>query len=639
MKDESASTQQALGANAAPPQAAPPWWVVLGVTFLFGVMVGGVAVYSFFPRVKSAPVETEPAPRSATPPASEETAPEVAAEPVLLPALEEREDLTAAAPVEPIAAEEEVEPLDSSPLGLRRAFGAAVLSLTAFDEEGDSRPPVPAVLLGPSTLLAPYSAVEGAAHARVRGSDRGTTDVEGVLAHAPQYDLVLLALAADLPEPHLRLSPEVIGSTVDAVLIGAVADPAWQETAVRLSPGSVDPWSGGPRLTLERAAGFAGAALDAQGMVVALAPDGTRSALAVHPAAPWIASALSAVPLEAFSRTAGPGSPPSRLARARKLLQQRRYEEAARLLLVVTAEEPRLIPEARPDLHRAAEEAARQSITAGNGFAAVALLTETLVRLPDDADLWALRGRGHGVSGDIRLAIESFLRAGEIDPGQAENWRGEARGLLLEEANRLHAQGYTAAALSLLLEERGSFPGDGRLRVTAGRLLLQSRRFAEAAQVFSEAAAMDATVAGEAREEAARARDLAGGPGAIIIDFAPGSAQVVVAAVIDGRASAELLISPGDELSVIPPAVAQAAGYALAAAPRVRFFADPGAAEVPSVQLRTVTVAGVPCDRVQAVVVDGYAAPAAQGVLGASFLSRFRLVEDRSLGRLVLHPR
>ncbi len=136
-----------------------------------------------------------------------------------------------------------------------------------------------------------------------------------------------------------------------------------------------------------------------------------------------------------------------------------------------------------------------------------------------------------------------------------------------------------------------------------------------------------------------RQQRLAGGPGAIVVDFAPGSPQVVVPAVINGQASAELRIAPEEELSVIPLAVAQAAGYALAAAPRIRFFADPAAGEVPSIQLRTVTVAGITTDRVQAAVVDGYAAPAAQGVLGASFLSRFRLVEDRSLGRLVLLPR
>ena len=37
-------------------------------------------------------------------------------------------------------------------------------------------------------------------------------------------------------------------------------------------------------------------------------------------------------------------------------------------------------------------------------------------------------------------------------------------------------------------------------------------------------------------------------------------------------------------------------------------------------------------------MIDDYS-PGADGVLGGSFLSQFRRVEEPSLGRLVLHPR
>ncbi len=538
-------------------------------------------------------------------------------------------------PPEPVASP----PRDTSPAALAAELGGAVVSLIGFDEEGDARPRAPAAAIAANRILAPFSAIEGTVRAVARDGDRRSHEVTGVLAYDATFDLVLLEVAPPLSPPHLSITGDAPSGSAELILLGPADDEAWRETVIHAEPGGLDRFSGGPRFRLETTPKFAGVAIDAEGRVVAVLPEPSDLALIAHVARPWPAADAAAVSLDAFRRTLGPGSPSTRMKDARKLIAQRRYDEAARLLLVVTVEEPRLLDDARDDLVLSTVEAARGRITTGQGHAAALLVGETLQRLPDVAELWAIRGRGLALAGDVRLAIASFVRAIELEPAREGEWRPEARGVLMDEVNRLHAAGLTSAALSLLLEERSGFPIDGRLRFTAGELLMTTRQFEPAARLFDEAAVIDASIAAEARQAAKRARDLAGGRGAIVIDFAPGSSPIVVDARFNGQSAARLRIDPSEERTVLPAFAAVGAGYALAAAPRVRFFVDPRRDEVPSIEVRTITVAGVTVDRVAAVVVDDYARPDADGVLGASFLSRFRLVEDRELGRLVLHPR
>ncbi|MFH0946401.1 MAG: hypothetical protein V2A76_14480 [Planctomycetota bacterium] len=605
----------------------PPWVVVLLVTFLLGAMVGGVSVYVLGWRLPKETQDSSTLPAPSHPPEVLRTpSPPRPAEPEVPPQRDDLTEVPAGTPAE-------------EPAGEPESPGQAVLTLTALDPEGDRRPAAPAVVVGPSLVLAPFSAVEGARSAEVLDRNRAPRAVTGICAHDAPFDLVLLSVDAEFAGPYLLPAEAPLPEAVDLRLLGPISDANWREQTLRVSPGEIDPYTNGPRLLLEPAAPFTGALLDADGRLVGLVPEATGRAIPAHPGAPWIGQAVTPVPLETFMRSAGPGSPVSRVRWAKKLLSQRRYEEAARLLLQITAEDGRLIQEVREDLRRATLEAARKSITSGNGFGALTLVTEALQRLPEDGELWAMKGRCHGVTGGVSQAIAAFLQAGDCDPSRAESWIGEARGFLLDEINQLQAAGRPRDALRLLLEGLSSFPADGRLRMTAGELLLEKRSFSDAADLFTEAARLDATCASEARRSADQARDLAGGPGAVIIDFPAGSREIVVSATLDGSAVASFRIDPSEEMTVVPGWAARAAGYDLASARRVRFFSDPWADEVPSIQIAGLQVAGVTAARVQAVVVDGYGAPAADGVLGQSYLSLFRTALDRHLGRMVLYPR
>jgi hypothetical protein len=87
---------------------------------------------------------------------------------------------------------------------------------------------------------------------------------------------------------------------------------------------------------------------------------------------------------------------------------------------------------------------------------------------------------------------------------------------------------------------------------------------------------------------------------------------------------------------VLTQGAARAAGYTVAALPRVRNPAEPSADEIPTAKLQSLTVSGVSANGLQVIVNDALVGAGADGVLGQTWLNRFRVVEDRSLGRMVL---
>jgi tetratricopeptide (TPR) repeat protein len=530
-------------------------------------------------------------------------------------------------------------PIDESALSLRERFGRGVLLAIARDENGADLDVAPAFAATPQRVITTWSLLEGAASVVIAGNDGGERTVTGIVTRDVAYDLALLEIA----EPG-DLEPLVpAGSPFAAPLAATVLGPAsrtdWREATIELKPGARDEISGAPRLAIGGALRHAGVALDEDGAVLALIVDPETPALATWFAAAWLAAPAPASPLDAFLRAAGPGTPQARMKRARQLLAEQRLVEAVRLILTLTAEEPRLLPEIGAELALAALEVARDAITRGAPAEADALLSEVLVRLPDDADLWATRGRALALGGRVESAIECLATAATKDAKRRDALLAEALGLLLDAASSRAAEGLAGDAIALLSAQRRRFTESAALRELLGDLLLRERRFEEASRMYAEGAAVEPAVAPRLRPKAERARELAGGPGAIVIDYPPGDSRVVVVARLNGQSTARLLLDGGDPNTVLPSAAVAAAGYSLPSLPRVRFAADPEQREVPALTMSSISIAGVAAARVPVLVFDGYAVPDAEGVLGQSFLARFRRVEDVELGRLVLYPR
>lgn len=625
--------------------AGPPWPVILFIGLLLGVLVGGAVALSFVSS-RIARVETEVA-------RGDETRAELAAlraevldaarrrevvyvereEPVREPVVPDP------SPVEETPTAIEAPALDSSNAGLRARFGPSIFELRALDDGGAAIDAAPGFACAERRVVTTLSLLSGASKIVLVDADGVEHAITGVAGHDAAFDLVVLEVA----EPN-KLVPLVIPyspleTPSDYTLLGPISRKDWRETSLRLVPGALDRITGSPRLGVEPAARFSGVAIDREGRVLALLPRNGATATPVYSAAPLVQMGNAAAPFDFFQLSIGPGTPAARLKKVRQLLDEKRLEEAVRLMLEVTREEPRLVQDIAADLSTAMLEVARKALTEGSSLAADSLLSETLQRLPDDGELWAARGRCLAVLGDVTSAVSCLRTAAAKSPNRRDDFLKEAIGLVLDAAAQRKARGLVNDAIQLLLEQRRSFPDDGSIRGKAGDLLMEARRFEEAAQIFGEAALVDPKVAGEMRVKADRARDLAGGPGAIVVDFQPGDSKIVVAARLNGSTNVRLLLDSGETHNVLPSAAVAAAGYSLPSLPRMKFHTDPGQPEVPTVQVGTIVVGPSVTQRVAAVVVDNYAQPYADGVLGQPFLSRFRRVEDQTLGRLVLYPR
>ncbi len=640
-----AATPPAPPAPAASGARGAPWSIVAVLCLLLGAAIGALVtawwvrrdppapqiVYQQVPVYLPAPAAT---PASSAPASAPNDAPErndaIASEPA-----------RGASSATPASA-----PLDTSPDGLLAAYGASILTLAAEDEAGEKLAAGPAVVVAPGVVLANWSALDGAARANVRAAGRASFPVTGVIAQERTLGLVLLAVDIPVdpkaPLANVPLRANALPTAEPCVLVGAIGAGAADADArlVVLQPGAIDAKSGAPRLEAKvpKSDAFFGALFDARGELVALATGSPPLAVPVAPAASWSKDKNAAIALDAFLKNIGPASTAARLRAARGLMKEQRWQDAARTFLQVIAEDSRLLGEARADLVTSTSEASRAALALGDGNAAFSLLRDVLRWVADDAELWAEQGRALAVLQNVAGSIDAFRQGAAVDPKRAKALLSEARGILMDAVNVELGRGENAAALALLLDHRRVFPDDGKLRVTAGQIQMQSKRFFEAEQLFREAATLDATVAGEARSLAQKAHDLAGGPGAVIVDFDPGVADVFVTARLNATVSLRLRIDESAQYVMIPPALATAAGYVVGSIPRIRWFPDPKAPEVPKLTLSSLSVNGVQQGQVDALLLDGQGG-GADGVLGASFLSRFKKIEDRALGRMVLYPR
>lgn len=623
------------GTARAPRSPAPPtphWGLVVALGSLLGVAVGAAAGFWF--GWHAAPVREIV--RVERPPAAAEA--DRAAQPRESTDARANDEPTDGTRADGVAEPNRIETPPPAPTVAPYTAGA--LRLAALTADGSPLPIAPAVAIGSSHVLAPLSAVEDAAQASVRASDGSMHDVLGVARHDVAYDLALLEIVGELvPASKGLRSDAIVRQEIGSLLAVDGSTVAGDERSTWFSPGDPDPFSGGPRLKLEAPAATPSLLVDDDGRIVGLVPGQDGRALAVHAAASWAERPGASVPLEQFRQVLGQTSGGSRLREARRLLAQRRYADAARAFLELVMVEPQRLGEARTDLVLAVREAAREATGAGQPETANALLASALARVPDAAELYAARGRALAALGDTNGAVESMLQACSLDAEREATWKVEARGILLDAAQRLRTQGRLPEALGLLSNLASKFEGDGGLLVAAGEIAFALRQFAYASDLFGKAARIDTRVAADAAPRAQRAADLAGGPGAIALDFAPNAAQVFVSARVNGSATLNLRIDAGVKDVVLTQSAARAAGYTVAALPRVRNPAEPAADEIPTAKLQSLSVSGVSANGLQMIVQDSVVGAGADGVLGQAWLNRFRVVEDRSLGRMVLWNR
>ncbi len=127
--------------------------------------------------------------------------------------------------------------------------------------------------------------------------------------------------------------------------------------------------------------------------------------------------------------------------------------------------------------------------------------------------------------------------------------------------------------------------------------------------------------------------------GKIVINFAPGSRQIPLTAVLNRSSNQKFIVDTGASMVTIPSSTARELGLIVDdRSPVRRVFTAGGVKYAPEITLNSITVEGWEVDNVKALVLDIPNQPE-WGLLGLNYLQRFRMDVNTLEGVLMLEPR
>ena len=127
--------------------------------------------------------------------------------------------------------------------------------------------------------------------------------------------------------------------------------------------------------------------------------------------------------------------------------------------------------------------------------------------------------------------------------------------------------------------------------------------------------------------------------GKIIINFTPGTRQIPLSAVLNGRANQNFIVDTGASLLTIPRSAAEELGLEVdASSPMRKVYTAGGVKYAPEVTLFSITVEGWEETDLKALVLD-LPNQSEWGLLGMNYLRRFRMDINTENGVLLLEPR
>ena len=127
--------------------------------------------------------------------------------------------------------------------------------------------------------------------------------------------------------------------------------------------------------------------------------------------------------------------------------------------------------------------------------------------------------------------------------------------------------------------------------------------------------------------------------GKIIINFTPGTRQIPLTAVLNGRANLNFIVDTGASLLTIPRSAAEELGLEVdASSPMRKVYTAGGVKYAPEVTLFSITVEGWEETDLKALVLD-LPNQSEWGLLGMNYLRRFRMDINTENGVLLLEPR
>ena len=123
------------------------------------------------------------------------------------------------------------------------------------------------------------------------------------------------------------------------------------------------------------------------------------------------------------------------------------------------------------------------------------------------------------------------------------------------------------------------------------------------------------------------------------VKFSPGQ-PILVAARVNGKDSAQLMVDTGAARTVISPAVLNSLGVSFDNAIRGTLKGVTGEAEIVAVRVESLEVSGMKYGPLAVISHDsGFGPGRGDGLLGRDFLDNFTLTIDNAAGVLTLSPR
>jgi len=179
-------------------------------------------------------------------------------------------------------------------------------------------------------------------------------------------------------------------------------------------------------------------------------------------------------------------------------------------------------------------------------------------------------------------------------------------------------------------------PDDVNIHLMGVQLALAENNWAEAEELLAMKE-YPASLNDKIKNLQNQISDLKGQEGKIVINFAPGSRQIPLTAILNRSSYQKFIVDTGASMVTIPRSTAQELGLAIPN-PKRKVFTAGGVQYAPEVNIPSITIEGWEVKNVKALVLDIPNQPDV-GLLGLNYLQRFRMDMNTEEGILLLEPR
>ena len=266
---------------------------------------------------------------------------------------------------------------------------------------------------------------------------------------------------------------------------------------------------------------------------------------------------------------------------------------------------------------------------------------QTLIEAADNGllmDIGRATAQGYGIEEAVNLT-ESVMAGlppiAEEDDDQLENFFSD---LYQNWITVLFKNGNLREAWRAYRLGSQELPDDVDIHLMGVELALAENDWAQAEELLLMRE-YPSTLNDKVRNLQTQISELKAQEGKIVINFTPGTRQILLAAVLNRNANQSFIVDTGASLITIPQSTADALGLEVGASnPLRKIYTAGGVQYAPEVTLSSITVEGWEENDLKALVLD-LPNQSEWGLLGMNYLRRFRMDINTDNGVLLLEPR